>query len=896
MGLEDRLFISDMRTPTTIPENPQVSNGNGMSVENTNTTGDNPVNENTQAVPTTAQSNINGSNLINNNNATPGAGAVYHGLPDQVTSTPSATTAASPTSPVAVAGYADSIPHRSPGDEPPRKRRRPALSCEPCRRRKVRCDRMQPCGPCVRMRVQVTCEYDNRVPRAGLPPGVNEFAVPRLGEYRPLHQTPEASSRAYAEFESEVLQHACPSTAQTSSIRDVSSHDHSAPESSKAASSSLAELLQTVRELQYRVSRTERVTSAHSNASYDDRPLQGQLQSLQQKVASLEERMVRAERSQSTNEHASEAADQHVTGLSGPLPAPRLRKGTSKVYGPTHYAHLFDAKDDAFGRMIAKQGRSKFSFAQDPQMVSALGLFQKVGSLRRSIKASRRVKSVDSICHSIESALRWNTQHGLINQYFDHLETIHRVLHRPTFDRRFQQHHNNIAKASIGLVVQILLVCAVGAVFVDESPELRSLAPKWVYSAQQWMTGPDEKAFEDETSVQNWCLLLIARQVHNVGTKEQTYTLAGSMLRAAFSLGLHRDPTRFGGMAFYSITMRRCIWSTVSELSLMASFDASRPALLCIDDFDAEPPSSINDGGMDENSQSSDFPALSDDSDSAMSLQRLLRTSFASRLEIAQMLHDIKQGISCKRAYEVIVHLQNILQRTQSYHGLPESKSLGLQLHNATIESTLLYLCCGILVNTRTDERFLLFHELALSVSESLISSTSVGQGSMHASPLSRLALHSTGCIFKPGFSLNALGVISQVLLDQLPTVSIAPTDPRHRLLIQLLGRKKAECLQIIRAGDPACKCYVFLHVTLAMIEAKREGRATPDAFPLALAEALETCAQELQKLAHDSGESAPNTNDVDVSMFEDIDFGSDPSWLLGVWNFGGLGDANART
>ena len=35
--------------------------------------------------------------------------------------------------------------------EPPRKRRRPAFSCVQCRRRKVKCDREEPCGPCSRL-------------------------------------------------------------------------------------------------------------------------------------------------------------------------------------------------------------------------------------------------------------------------------------------------------------------------------------------------------------------------------------------------------------------------------------------------------------------------------------------------------------------------------------------------------------------------------------------------------------------------------------------------------------------------------------------------------------------------------------------------------------------------
>lgn len=43
----------------------------------------------------------------------------------------------------------------------PRKRRRPALSCEQCRRRKVRCDREMPCGPCTRAHPPLSCEYVN---------------------------------------------------------------------------------------------------------------------------------------------------------------------------------------------------------------------------------------------------------------------------------------------------------------------------------------------------------------------------------------------------------------------------------------------------------------------------------------------------------------------------------------------------------------------------------------------------------------------------------------------------------------------------------------------------------------------------------------------------------------
>lgn len=41
---------------------------------------------------------------------------------------------------------------------PPRKRRRPALSCEQCRRRKIKCDRTYPCGQCSQSK-SVSCSY-----------------------------------------------------------------------------------------------------------------------------------------------------------------------------------------------------------------------------------------------------------------------------------------------------------------------------------------------------------------------------------------------------------------------------------------------------------------------------------------------------------------------------------------------------------------------------------------------------------------------------------------------------------------------------------------------------------------------------------------------------------------
>lgn len=67
---------------------------------------------------------------------------------------------------------------------PQRKRRRPALACEKCRRRKIKCDRNTPCDQCIRSKSH-TCTYlsdDSPAPaeknrRVGIGDMTNSFAT-----------------------------------------------------------------------------------------------------------------------------------------------------------------------------------------------------------------------------------------------------------------------------------------------------------------------------------------------------------------------------------------------------------------------------------------------------------------------------------------------------------------------------------------------------------------------------------------------------------------------------------------------------------------------------------------------------------------------------------------------
>ena len=73
--------------------------------------------------------------------------------------------------------------HPSLTTSPPRKRRRPPKSCDPCRSRKVRCDRKFPCGQCERARTSLQCFYAPAV-TANSPSGgdISHFAARSVRE------------------------------------------------------------------------------------------------------------------------------------------------------------------------------------------------------------------------------------------------------------------------------------------------------------------------------------------------------------------------------------------------------------------------------------------------------------------------------------------------------------------------------------------------------------------------------------------------------------------------------------------------------------------------------------------------------------------------------------------
>lgn len=170
----------------------------------------------------------------------------------------------------------------------PRKRRRPALACEQCRRRKVRCDREMPCGPCIKSHPSLDCAYVD-----------------------------EGKAALDARLESSRL-----------SEQDISSHSDEQHVSSGAGQSSadrarIAQLERSIKVLQGRVQDLEQNAIQDSQGRNADAGTQ---------------------QSSGTIDHIAgrpSGSEQPQTFISPLAPRIKNENGRTKLFGTTHWALVF---------------------------------------------------------------------------------------------------------------------------------------------------------------------------------------------------------------------------------------------------------------------------------------------------------------------------------------------------------------------------------------------------------------------------------------------------------------------------------------------------------------------------------------------------------------------------
>lgn len=231
---------------------------------------------------------------------------------------------------------------------------------------------------------------------------------------------------------------------------------------------------------------------------------------------------------------------------------------------------------------------------------------------------------------------------ALVDGYLRTFEGVFRVLHVPSFRKEYDDHWSGRVHDKPSVQLKIMLVCALGVPFYTgpDQPRLRVTCANWIQAADNWLAAPHAKSRLNMAGLQIHILVLLARQVCNV-EGDHVWMAAGSLLRTAMYLGLHRDPSYFGKINTFHAEMRRRLWATVLELTVQSSLDMGMPPMVSVQEYDTKPPSNVNDEDISEqnNSPPNEKPS---DTCTECSIQIAFAETLPIRLEITRRINSLR--------------------------------------------------------------------------------------------------------------------------------------------------------------------------------------------------------------------------------------------------------------
>ena len=241
----------------------------------------------------------------------------------------------------------------------------------------------------------------------------------------------------------------------------------------------------------------------------------------------------------------------------------------------------------------------------------------------------------------------------LIGGYLRTMEAIYRVLHVPSFQSTYESIWDNDAALNTGFLIMLKLVLAIGATVHDENMSMRADAIRWVYEAQTWLSSPTFKSQLGIQYLQISILLLLARELVDVGS-ELVWISVGALYRTAMYIGLQKDPSQLPQMTLLEAEMRRRIWNTILELSLQMSMLSGGPPCVSLGAFNTAPPGNLDDEQLLE----PDAIARPDDVFTSSSVAIVLRKTLSIRLTILEFLN----GLASSGTYEETLRIDSELR------------------------------------------------------------------------------------------------------------------------------------------------------------------------------------------------------------------------------------------
>ncbi|KAI1749489.1 hypothetical protein F4782DRAFT_304742 [Xylaria castorea] len=737
-----------------------------------------------------------------------------------------------------------------------RRRQRPTLACVSCRRSKIRCDRQHPCGACVRSRHK-TCIFETSHGPASRRSGIASATTDRSGaaesgrlsDYDLGHVTPASSTPSAHDHGHDI-----------EGAHASSSHEQDSANPASQISDADG-LLRRIFELERRLGET---TAAREplEKKQDQRVHRGESQLIESYLA----------------------ADIHTMS--------RGVVSKTRYFGQSHWMN---------GIIHFKSMLELFEHQSKDAKSEAMAVLSRCKALARTIKAQRNPSIINKLGTNIPIR---DVADKLVDAYLRTMETVFRVLHVPSFRHDYEQYWAAPEAAGMPFVIQLQLVMAIGATIYDESFSMRKFAVQWVTEAQYWLLGPPAKGKLTIIGLQIMVLLTLARETASVGG-DLVWIHVGSLLRSAFYMGLHRDPSRLPNMSRLDAEVRRRLWNTILELELKTSIDSGGFPSISPDTSDTKAPANLDDKDLMGDDEPTNAEAGERFTDMSMALA--LRDSFRERLGIYQMLNatpfrgTYDETIRLHRRFMAV--LKTLASKLKSFASCErQPTSFQCRLLEAMVRRCLLSLHLPYLGPGLKDPAFsfsrkqvtesavkmylLLFPSASLNSTRPLVTSgDDLEVLTTEGDDLARFAICAAG-FWRLLASQPAMIATLELQTTIQEDDSVGPPMLRPDLL-NILRHSLPYYLSRIKAGETNVKGYLFTTALAGSMQALTDGLNGPQVLEPVLNAAMKTervCFELLKQQLESTdsaGGDADNQFNWDSLMTGDDDW-EDNTGLMG--------------
>lgn len=441
------------------------------------------------------------------------------------------------------------------GDAVATKRTRVLLSCSPCRASKLKCDRGQPCGNCLKKDRVNLCEY---APRPKKPTKGMAARLRRLeGMLRKMMEDDSAAA-AMSSF-------------------GVSSAELFA----NKASGSSGRGNENGSALSFMSVLTEAAAQGYDGSG---KPI----------ATSATTRVPRVQ-----------AAQAPLTQARGEGCVVRGQRATTYV-GATHFMAMLDDIEDL---------KTYFEDEQQEEIDERPEMSPSLDASEQLLLGGQQPRNRADLLALMPPR---NVVDRLVARYFGSSTPTQHTVHRPSFSRKYKAFWQDSVNADIDFMAVLFIIMALGVHFTTYSAphELESdgtnMSPAERYrlfrAASSAALSLTRLSAPTLNTVQALLMFSESEFLVNRATQTKCFLLLAVCIRLMLKMGLHRDPSRLPTISACEGEIRRRLWNLAIQLDLIVSFYMGLPSMIHGIPSDTSLAHNLLDEDFDEDSPSLPMP------------------------------------------------------------------------------------------------------------------------------------------------------------------------------------------------------------------------------------------------------------------------------------------------